>query len=227
MGKMLTNKQIRKKAWSLAGKNLHRALAAYLVLILTAGVFGAFIGVGAAFRLIPVAIAFGVLLVLFMPVLEVGFMQYFANIWRGRRPRLFHSMFCHTRRILRLWGIMLLTGLIVIAVALPWLIGMAAVNMPTFAMIGEVTATTVTVTEGAVTMPTEAAVEAATMEILNAIAANPMPLLITALLVLLMYFVIIWVSLRLSLALPAFILNPNRRASQCIKLSMRASKGNA
>jgi len=225
MGKMLSNKQIRKKAWGLAGKNLHRVLAAYLVLILTAGVFGAFIGVSAAFQLMPVAIAFSVLLALFMPVLEVGFMQYFANIWRGRRPRLFHSMFCHTRRILRLWGIMLLTALIVIAIALPWLIGMVAVNASMFSFIGEVTATVVT--EGAATMPTEAAIEAATMEILNAIAANPMPLLITVLLVLLMYFVLIWISLRLSLTLPAFILNPERRAGQCIRLSMRASKGNS
>lgn len=230
MGKMLSNKQIRRKAWGMACRNFPKFLAMIFVFALVIAVLMAAPVACFYFQLKIPGIVTAVLVALFMPVLSAGSLKIINNIWCGKRMQLFRSLFCFTPKFLRIWGILLLVELIMIGVALPWVIAVGALVMVNFSAIPESAIATIESSVLAYQNATEATIasaEAAVSEsIMAAVMANPGILAAIAGVILLMLLVTIYMSFRLNLSLTAFVLHPEYRAGQCIRTSMKATKRN-
>lgn len=235
MAKMLSNKQIRRKAWGLACRSFPKFLAMILVFGLAVTVLMAVPAACFYFQLKIPGIVTAALVALFMPVLSAGSLKIINNIWCGKRMQLLRSLFCFTPKFLRIWGILLLVELIMIGVSLPWVIAIVALLMVNFAAIPEsvienLEATVLTYQSATDPTMVEVAAEATDVAlaetVLAFVSANPGVVVAIVGVILLMLFITIYMAFRLNLSLTAFVLHPEYRAGRCIKTSMKATKRN-
>lgn len=183
----MSNKEIRQQAWEICKGNFPHVLAMMFVvsmISLAASLLGTALGGSSFIAVLPTLVL--------LPVLEVGTMQFVANLWHGEYAGM-GALFQHANSFLRLWGIELIVALIMLIICIPAvLLGSAIISFA--ALISPTIATAASIA--------------------------------TLIVALVMVIVIVYVTSRLSLAYPAFILNPDRTAKECLLTSWSASKGN-
>lgn len=179
----MSNRSIRQRAWELCRGNFWKIFGASCfisLLVMTCTVLGMLMGtVGAMMAALATTIM--------MPVLEVGMIQFSGNLWNGEFASV-GTLFEHTDKIGRIWGILFQ----ILLRELPVMLAYGAV-MACLDLIGE---------------------------------AAPMAMAVVSVVVSLAAMVLGgWVAVRLSLPTYALVLNPNLRASECIRTSWNATRG--
>lgn len=192
----MSNKEIRQQAWEICKGKFPRVLAMMFVvsmISLAASLLGAAVGGSSFIAVLPTLVL--------LPILEVGTMQFVANLWHGEYSGM-SVLFQHANRFLRLWGIELIVALIALVICIPAaILGVVGAIIVPFASLSSFVSLSSFAIETAISIAT----------------------LIAALVLII---VIAYVMLRLSLVYPAFIMNPERTAKECIRTSWTMSKGN-
>ena len=181
----MSNREIRARAWELCRTDFWKILSASVFVSVVTTVC---MSVGMLLGSLGVMMAAAAMLIL-MPVLEAGMVQFTGNLWNDRYASI-ATLFTHTDKVGRIWGIMLQTLLLELVIMLP-VMGLL----------------------GALTLLADSASAAVMVAgIVMAIA---------------MVIAMFWLTIRLSLPLFAMVLNPFARASECIRISWNATRGNA
>ena len=180
----MSNREIRARAWELCRTDFWKILSASVFVSVVTTVC---MSVGMLLGSLGVMMAAAAMLIL-MPVLEAGMVQFTGNLWNDRYASI-ATLFTHTDKVGRIWGIMLQTLLLELVIMLP-VMGLL----------------------GALTFLADSASAAVMVAgIVMAIA---------------MVIAMFWLTIRLSLPLFAMVLNPFARASECIRISWNATRGN-
>lgn len=180
----MSNREIRARAWELCRTDFWKILSASVFVSVVTTVC---MSVGMLLGSLGVMMAAAAMLIL-MPVLEAGMVQFTGNLWNDRYASI-ATLFTHTDKVGRIWGIMLQTLLLELVIMLPV---MGLLGVLTF--LADSASATVMVAG-----------------IVMAIA---------------MVIAMFWLTIRLSLPLFAMVLNPFARASECIRISWNATRGN-
>ena len=180
----MSNREIRARAWELCRTDFWKILSASVFVSVVTTVC---MSVGMLLGSLGVMMAAAAMLIL-MPVLEAGMVQFTGNLWNDRYASI-ATLFTHTDKVGRIWGIMLQTLLLELVIMLP-VMGLL----------------------GALTLLADSA-SAAVM-----VAGSVMAIA--------MVIAMFWLTIRLSLPLFAMVLNPFARASECIRISWNATRGN-
>lgn len=181
----MSNREIRARAWELCRTDFWKILSASVFVSVVTTVC---MSVGMLLGSLGVMMAAAAMLIL-MPVLEAGMVQFTGNLWNDRYASI-ATLFTHTDKVGRIWGIMLQTLLLELVIMLPV---MGLLGVLTF-------------------LADSASAAVMVAGIVMAIA---------------MVIAMFWLTIRLSLPLFAMVLNPFARASECIRISWNATRGNA
>lgn len=111
----MSNREIRRRAWDLCRGNFWKIFGAscFISILITAcTVLGALMGI------LGMLIAVAAMLIL-TPVLEVGMVQFTGNLWNDEFASI-STLFTHTDKIGRIWGILFQLLLRALLVMLPF-----------------------------------------------------------------------------------------------------------
>lgn len=181
----MSNREIRARAWELCRTDFWKILSASVFVSVVTTVC---MSVGMLLGSLGVMMAAAAMLIL-MPVLEAGMVQFTGNLWNDRYASI-ATLFTHTDKVGRIWGIMLQTLLLELVIMLP-----------VMGLLGVLT--------------------------LLADSASATVMVVSIIVAIVMIVAMFWLTIRLSLPLFAMVLNPFARASECIRISWNATRGNA
>lgn len=140
----MSNREIRRRAWDLCRGNFWKIFgASCFISILVTVCFALGMLMGALGMLMAVAA-----MLILMPVLEVGMVQFTGNLWNDEFASI-STLFTHTDKIGRIWGILFQLLLRVLLVMLPFSAVMFA-----FGLIGETAPATLIAANIAVALAT-------------------------------------------------------------------------
>lgn len=180
----MSNREIRARAWELCRTDFWKILGASVFVSVVTTVC---MSIGMLLGSLGVMMAVAAMLIL-MPVLEAGMVQFTGNLWNDRYAGI-ATLFTHTDKVGRIWGIMLQTLLLELVIMLP-----------VMGLLGVLT--------------------------LLAGSASAAVMVVSIVVAIVMIVAMIWLTIRLSLPLFAMVLNPFARASECIRISWNATRGN-
>ena len=112
----MSNREIRARAWALCRADFWKILGASVFVSVVTTLC---MSVGMLLGMMGILMAVAAMLIL-MPVLEAGMVQFTGNLWNDRFASI-STLFTHTDKVGRIWGIMIQTFLLELALILPFM----------------------------------------------------------------------------------------------------------
>ena len=110
----MSNREIRARAWELCKADFWKILGASMFISVVTTLC---MSVGMLLGALGILMAVAAMLIL-MPVLEAGMVQFTGDLWNGRYAGI-ATLFTHTDKVGRIWGIMIQTFLLELVIILP------------------------------------------------------------------------------------------------------------